>query len=191
MPDTYRLKIKIGNHEFEAEGDPQVVHEQFQIFKELVGNAPPDIQSPTANSPFRPSLHPSLMPATDPMPPLPMTPPETPAVTEIPLEKIMRQEDRVVSLTVRAANAEDAILLLLLGQKMLRGNDAVKGNEVMSGISSTGGLSIQRSDRLLEKLARDGDVIIFGEHRAKRYRLTNTGLNRARSIAADIAAKVA
>src|ERR1700686_98761 len=36
MDDTYRLKIKLGADEFEAEGPIQVVQSQFAAFKELV-----------------------------------------------------------------------------------------------------------------------------------------------------------
>ncbi len=42
MDDNYRLKIKIGQHEFEAEGPADVVREQFQVFKDLIASAPID-----------------------------------------------------------------------------------------------------------------------------------------------------
>lgn len=180
MPEPYRLKIKVGQHEFEAEGDPQVVHEQFQAFKELITAAPLQIAPQPQSEPMRDV--PMALPA-----PLPHDGP--PAILEY--DKIMRLDDRVVSLTVRPANAEDAVLLLLLGQKFYRGNDSVTGAEIIGGLSTTGGLSVLRADRLLEKLARDGDVIIFGERRSKRYRLTNTGQNKARRLAAEAIASVA
>lgn len=61
----------------------------------------------------------------------------------------------------------------------------------MSGLQATGGTSIGRVDRVLEKLGRDGDAIVIGERRAKRYRLTNTGLAKARQLAANLIAIVA
>lgn len=180
MPDPYRLKIKIGDHEFEAEGDPAVVHEQFQSFKELI----------------------SLVSTISPQPPKPngyaVPPPElaAPPKTDVPaselaFDKIMRVDGRIISLTIRPGSAEGAVLLLLLGQKLMRNNDSVSGAEIMDGLTATGGLSVARADRLLEKLARDGDVILFGERRSKRYRLTNTGLSKARSLAADLIGTVA
>jgi hypothetical protein len=42
-----------------------------------------------------------------------------------------RTEDRVVSLTARPATIEDAALLILLGQRVSRGNDAVTGGEII------------------------------------------------------------
>jgi len=103
----------------------------------------------------------------------------------------MKVDERIVSLTVRPKNPDDAALLLLYGQKMLRENDSVTGAEVMGGITATGGLSIGRVDRLLENLARGGDVIVVGEHRSKRYRLTNAGLNKVRQVAGELVATVA
>ena len=34
--DAYRLKIRIGEHEFEAEGPQEAVERQFEAFKELI-----------------------------------------------------------------------------------------------------------------------------------------------------------
>lgn len=48
-----------------------------------------------------------------------------------------------------------------------------------------------RVDRLLEKMGRDGDLIVTGERRSKRYRLTNSGLAKAQKIASELLATVA
>jgi hypothetical protein len=179
MDDTYRLKIKIGPHEFEAEGPVQVVQDQFAAFKELV-------YSPAASVPL-------VIASTPPLPPIPdaanggapkqeIKPEQQPEI-DSRLDKIMRLDDRVISLTVPADSAEQAILLLLYGQKILRKNDSVTGSEVMDGITATGGLQISRADRVLDKLGESGDVIVIGERRSRRYRLTNTGLAKARQVA--------
>jgi hypothetical protein len=179
MDDTYRLKIKLGADEFEAEGPIQVVQSQFAAFKELVearariaATQPPVvIPASTANADSTPK-------------------PEPPAINER-LDKIMQLNDRVVSLTARPSSGEDAILLLLYGQKVLRQNDAVTGGEIVQGADATGGLAIGRADRVLDKLSANGDVIIIGERRSRRYRLTNAGLAKARQVATDLLAIVA
>ncbi len=184
MDDHYRMRLKIGGHEFEAEGPVAVVQEQVKRFMDLIASLPTEVV---------------VNPYYEQRPP---EPPQLPASsktgvmeTDSSLDKIMRLEDRIVSLTVRprdtARNVEDTVLLLLYGQRMLRHNDAVTGAEVMAGITATGGLSVARTDRLLEKMARDGDVIVVGEHRSKTYRLTNAGLAKARQVAADLLAIVA
>lgn len=106
------------------------------------------------------------------------------------LDKIMRVENRVVSLTVRAKSIDDAVLLLVYGQKTLRQNDAVTGAEVMDGLTATG-QRIGRVDRVLTKAGELGDVIVIGMGRAKRYRLTNAGITKARQVAAELIAIVA
>jgi hypothetical protein len=181
MDEMLRLKIKVGVHEFEAEGPAAVVNEQFQAWKELV------VYSPASEAPYAPLNAPTGdVPATI----QPARPADVTAVdTQLP--KIMRAEGRVISLTVRAKTVDDAVLLILYGQKVLRDNDAITGGEVMEGLTATGGTSVGRVDRLLEKLGRDGDAIVIGERRGKRYRLTNAGITKARQLASDLIAIVA
>ena len=102
----------------------------------------------------------------------------------------MRVEDRVVSLLIKPDRVDSALLLLLYGQKVLRKNDAVSGAEVLDGVKATGGLAVTRVDKLLEKASTAGDVIVMGERRAKRYRLTNAGLAKARSVADGLASLI-
>lgn len=179
MDDTYRLKIKIGNFEFEAEGPPDAVREQFQSFKELVAMCPPAAEPKAQETPVDSSLPPLLPPAPTDM-----------ASIDSSLDKIMRLDNRIVSLTVRPTSPEEATLLLLYGQKVKRQNDSVTGYEILTGFETTG-LGSPRVDRLMDKLSQDGDAIVIGERRAKRYRLTNAGLIKARQIAAKFIASVA
>jgi hypothetical protein len=180
METPYRLKIKIGPHEFEAEGNAEVVQEQFRIFKELIGSTPV-VALP------QPQIIP---PASDSGAQNPPARTDT-SLADSSLGKITKLENRIISLTVRPKGTEDAILLLLYAQKILRENEAVTGAEIMSGIVATGGMFVMRVDKLLEKLGKDGDVIVIGERRSKRYRLTNAGVAKARQIATDLLAIVA
>jgi len=180
MDNIYRLKIKVGQHEFEAEGPAEIVQDQFAAFKDLVAAAPATHL-----------MNPQFPGVQEPLPQgFAGSKPDTPSI-DTALPRIMKTEGRTISLTVRPSSAEDAVLLLLYGQKVMRENDAVTGAEVMDGITATGGLAVLRVDRLLEKLARLGDVIVIGEHRAKRYRLINAGIAKGRQIAVDMIALVA
>jgi hypothetical protein len=177
----YRLKIKLGQHEFEAEGEAHIVQQQFEAFKALVTAAP---QTPPPPPP------PDIAFAGS----SPETPPprkDAPPDVDKNISKIMRLDGRIISLTVKTRSTDDAILILLYGQKVLRDNDAVTGAEIMDGIKATGGFGLKRVDRNLEKLGEASDVIVMGENRKKRYRLTNTGLAKARQIASDLIATVA
>src|SRR5579863_369223 len=175
MDTPYRLKIKVGPHEFEAEGSAEDVREQFQAFKEMIAVVP---------------VTPAPNPQTTP-PPVPITDGATPEKTDVPsgdlaLSKIMKLEGRTISLTVRPKTLVEAILLILLGQKLLRQNDSVTGAEILDGLKTTGGLAFGRIDRVMENIGKDGDVIVTGENRGKRYRMTNAGVAKARRLAAEL-----
>jgi len=175
MENTYRLKIKIGQHEFEAEGPAQIVQEQFESFKQLVSTMPVQ-QAPQAQNPPQEPENPVTMPQEESYGELDVS----------QLSKIMKKEGRLVSLTVRAKSIEDACLLVIYGQRALRGMELTTGGEIMDGLTATGGMSVARVDRLLEKLGREGDVIVTGTRRSKRYRLTNSGFAKAQRVASDL-----
>ena len=101
--ETYKLKVKIGEHEFDAEGPTDVVQRQFAVFRELIA-------AMRAGTPTDPPTVTQTPPGTE-------GPPQNPVRTDLGLDRIMRADRRVVSLTVRAQSIQDEILLLLLGQK--------------------------------------------------------------------------
>jgi DNA-binding transcriptional ArsR family regulator len=177
-----RLKIKIGDHEFEAEGPAEVVQAQFAAFTELVGRLPARTEKPPQAQPK------------------PETQPEEEIKEQgngsngsnsgaLNLEKIMRVEGRYVSLTVRANSVPEAVLLLLLGQRHYRGNDSVTGAELLSGLRETG-MNVGRVDYTMDRLSNEGFVITLGVGRGRRYRLNNAGIMRAQEIARALIATV-
>jgi hypothetical protein len=180
MDGSYRLKIKVGPHEFEAEGAPEDVRDQFQAFKEMISTMPSSVM---------PNTYAAAVPEQIKADPTPER--SDVAINEVSLAKIMRSDGRTVSLTVRPKSLDDGILLILYGQKVLRQSDSVTGGEVLDGLKSTGGLVFGRIDRVMEKIGKDGDIIITGENRGKRYRMTNAGVSKARQLASDLLAIVA
>jgi len=167
--DTYRLKLKIGEHEFEAEGPVEVVRSQFEAFKELVSSLPRNTANDTPRTEAQTQLD---IPASA-------------SDNTLSLDKITRMDDRIISLTAHPDNVEDALLLLLLGQRTFRGNDAVTGSELIGGLRQSG-FTVARVDWRLERLARDGMIIKIGSGRASRYRLTNQGMNKAQGTARSL-----
>jgi hypothetical protein len=180
MDTPYRLKIKVGQHEFEAEGKPEDVREQFQAFKEMV-----------SATPATPLAVPQTMPDSS-----QVRSESAPQRTDTPfgdpeVAKIMRLDGRIVSLTVRPKTVEEAVLLLMYGQRLMRQTEYVTGAEIVDGLKTTGGMDQVRSDRLLNKISKDGDLIVTGENRGKRYRMTNAGVAKARQLANELIAIVA
>ena len=84
---------------------------------------------------------------------------------QLQLEKIMRGDGRVVSLTAQARDISDAVLLVLLGQRHFRASDSVTGYEIMNGLRQSGH-AVPRADRVLANLRTSGDVIILGNDAA-------------------------
>jgi len=172
----YRLKIKIGNHEFEAEGPADAVAKQFSDFKEIISKITDQPTTPT----------PSVLPDT--------TVPSPSGGNSLPppkssLNKIFRMEGRVISLTALPSNANDAALLVMLGQKELRDNEATTGSEVKDGLEHSG-YKPGRIDRTMEGFIAEGLVLTMGRNRGRKYRLTNQGLAKAQAIADELQRKV-
>jgi len=182
MDEITRLKTKIGEHEIEIEGSPEYVREQYQAWQELV-KLTITKAAPSPDKPEQKNNSGSEQQTSNRKPDF--------TAVDADLTKIMRVDTRYVSLTARVASVHDAVLLLLYGQKLLRSNDAVTGTELLSGLDTTGGYAVPRLDRILDKLALDGDVTSFGERRGKKYRLTNTGMAKARAIASELIASLA
>jgi hypothetical protein len=173
----YRLKIKIGEHEFEADGPADAVRSQFEAFKELIA-AVPIHKAETTPEPVNPPPYQTP------------NPPTLKRVDNSPLlDRIFREKGRVISLTVPPISETDAVLLVLYGQRFYRDNDNATGSEILDGMSESG-YRKPRIDRILTGLADEGEVIITGAHRGKRYRLTNKGHSHAETIVRDTLAKL-
>lgn len=167
--DTARIKVKIGDNEFEAEGPVESVKEQFEAFKEMVTSTP---------------IH-SL-----PQPPL-----KTAQTVEnsakngelphIPIEKILHSAGRVVSLTAIPASTVDAALLVMLGHKDMRNHLSVTGQEIGDGLAQSG-RPVPRVDRIMDKAIEEALVLKTGVKRGTRYRLTNQGFAKALNIANEL-----
>ena len=169
----YRLKVKLGDHEFDAEGPPEAVKEQFEAFRSLIESLP---QRKSENSGQSNQLN---SPAI-------VAPPQPSALN---VDRIFRADNRVVSLTAAPASETDAVLLILYGQRHYRNNENATGSEIIDGMMQSG-YRTPRTDRVLNSLAGEGAVIITGAHRGKRYRLTNQGHTRAEGLVRETLARL-
>ena len=171
--DSSRIKIKIGDYEFEAEGATDLVREQFESFKQMVISMPPKQDTPVA---------PTIQETTKKEE---VTEDDSPSL----YDKVFKVDGRVVSLTALPPSDAEAILMLVLGQRHYRSNEGVTGSEIMDGLQQSG-YTLGRIDRHMDKFVAEGLVIRIGKARGTRYRLTNQGLQKAQSIAKDVIATV-
>jgi hypothetical protein len=171
--ETTKIRVKIGDHEFEAEGPTDTVQSQFEVFKELISSIP------------RASETPKIIEAEY------VEPNKDVIVTHshVDVAKVLHVSGRVVSLTALPKSAEDAALLIMLGHKDLRNNVSVTGQEIGDGLAQSG-RPVLRVDRIMEKALEEALVLKTGIKRGTRYRLTNQGLGKALNVAKDLVASL-
>jgi hypothetical protein len=172
METTQRIKVKIGAAEFEAEGLPDLVKQQFDSFLQAVAAnpTPPPIEPRNAAAPAEPR--------DDPPAPTPPGDNLSPELSEATMNRVFRQ-DGVLSLMAlpKGANAaSDAALVLLYGYTKLRDTPAVTGVTMMKSLNQSG-LKVDRIDRTLE--VHTDFVMAAGYKRGRRYSLNNRGLTEA------------
>src|SRR2546430_5384640 len=128
--EPFRLKLKVGLHEFEAEGDQETVERQLAIWRELIAT---------------PGMSASPLPREG-GPVGPATAPNEPTAK---YAKIFRHQGRVVSLSVQPngdrRNA-DAALLVILGQRLYNGTDLVSGGQIIDGLDQSGITGVERAN---------------------------------------------
>lgn len=166
--DIAKIRMKIGEFEFEAEGSEASVQAQLEAFKSLIGSI-------------------DVKPAPSETYPLPQPVLSIGDALHVSLERIMRVQGRIVSLTAIPSTSEDAALLVMLGNKDMRNNESVTGGEVGDGLAQSG-RPVGRVDRVMEKLIGEAYVLKSGFRRATRYRLSNMGHQKALAVARELIA---
>src|SRR4051812_30769994 len=98
--ETFRLKLKVGPHEFEAEGDQETVERQLAVWRELIASSPTSIHAGASPPPPPPPGAGQFGGLETPL----FSPPKPPPADEVEerreYAKIFKHEGRVVSLTV-------------------------------------------------------------------------------------------
>jgi hypothetical protein len=175
--EPFRLRLKIGPHEFEAEGDQDTVERQFALWRELVSS---------------PAASPPTLPSPPPPPPEASTAAPAPLVASegqaVPFDKLFRHDGELVSLSALPNGDHrepDAALLLLLARRHYLAEELVTGGRLRQGLMESG-INVDRVDRMLEEYMNNY-VIRSGQNRAVRYRLTNPGRTRAMELARTLA----
>lgn len=174
--ETNRIKIKIGDAEFEAEGQTEIVQAQFDSFMKVVAGrattapaAQAPVSDPSATSAAANTATTAATAASEPSPDV--------------LSRVFRDTD-ALSLAALPHSGEnpsaDAMLALLYGYLRLRNENAVTGTSLMKS-AKISGIPIDRVDRLMDVHQPDF-VLVAGVKKARRYQLNNRGIARAAQI---------
>ncbi len=173
---SLKIRLKVGNHEFEAEGDRESVESQVAAWRDLVS----DIIDVEAYSPRYASDRDTAKDRS-----------ADATASGVAFDKIFSHAGRMVSLSVlpTGSNREaDAALLIMLGQRHYVREDLVGGTWILRGLAKSG-LRPGRVDRLFPE--EQDHIVRVGQNRGVKYRLTPSGLSAATDLALQIQRSVA
>lgn len=196
--DVYKLKVRVGQHEFEAEGPPEAVQKDYASFLQRV-----ESEANNSTQYEIPAAKPSENGSHGGVPVEELVDRslegefgfsgavETQREAQ-QLSRIIRRDGSTLSLSAlpQGDNREgQAALLLLLGHKIFLGTTVVTAVSLSQELKQSG-LTIDRLDKIMNPYAEAAMILKTGQRRGARYRLTNVGLNRARENAAALLAVV-
>jgi hypothetical protein len=168
MGDNHRIKVKIGNAEFEAEGGAEDVKAQYEAFLALLKSSPSTHSPPTTRDPEQER-------------------PDAASLDDALLSRVFQTgKDGVVSLKVlpRSEQREaDALLLLLFGYRRIQKVDNVFGTQLAKAARASG-IGVERIDRTLDTHA--SLFIRGGRRRGAKYTLNNQGVAAAERLVRKI-----
>lgn len=171
--ETNRIKIKIGDAEFEAEGPSEIINAQFEAFMKAVSGRP-------NGSPVTPVTQAQHSAAAAMV--LAQAQAATQSLTQDMLDRVFRQNEHLsLAALPHGENADsDAMLAILYGYLKLKNENTVTGTSLMKS-AKISGVTIGRVDRIMG-LHMPDYVLAAGVKKARRYQLNNRGIAKAEEI---------
>lgn len=160
--DNYRLKIKMGAFEFEAEGPRDSVDARFADFKSLIKTAPPVVASNDTSLLYRIDRERS----------------------HISLRVLPPSGDGVIRQTA------NAILLLLLGYNDHLSSPNAPVLALAKAIRESGLTNVKRLSTAFPLLQKDGLALKKGSGKGTYYQISNPGISFAKNLSQTILSKV-
>jgi len=160
--ETHRIKMKIGVHEFEAEGPRELVTAQFEAFMAAVSSLPAGAPSNHLGTPITPA-----------------TPLEA---SQAILDRVFSKGDPLSLAALPSGdNAwENALLILLYGYLKINGEQTVTGT-MLNKAAKKSGVVVDRIDRAMS-IHQPDFVLVAGAKKGRKYSLNNRGIARAEEI---------
>lgn len=176
--DIAKLRVKIGVHEFEAEGPSEQVSQQFDVWKSLIASSPP-ADKPSFQS------NPVITPGST---TLGITTGE-PSVLSLeasqlsPIFSIDEKRDAIILRTLPTGEDRHrmAVLLILFGYLRLKKIDEVLVTKLKASLQSSGSVP-GRVDRATIPSVIDGLLMKSGSGKGGKYRLTNKGIAKTEEM---------
>lgn len=175
---TQRLKLKVGPHEFEAEGDHDQVMAQLQIWQQLIAG------SATAAPPM-PHAASQEAGGYDPIAKTDVRDLERAELGKMFIHTEGTQEISLRYIPPSDTKEQDAILLILLGYRVLEDKPEILVTWLKAALEKSG-LTADRVDRLATPLANDRLLLKRGRGKGGVYQLTNKGVVAATNLAREM-----
>ena len=171
--ESYKLHLKIGPHEFSAEGPVEVVKQDFELWKALIQEVPVQV------APAAPVEQNGKPPAN------------TSGPAKEQMDKVYLFDDKRDLLSLRILPRSDdryadAVLLVLLGYKLIKHLDEVMVTQLKPAMRQSGCM-VERIDQVAAKYVRQGFLNKGGMGKGGRYSLTNSGIEKAAALLHNLA----
>jgi hypothetical protein len=172
MPETRKVRMKLGDAEFEAEVAEDQVQAMYDRFLDAIKQTPrtpakPEERKPTGDKAKSDVPDEGNGGADDPL-----------------MNRIFDvRSDGAVTLKVLPKGTQrdgDSLLLILLGYRRLQGEESVLGTQLLRAASYSG----LRVDRLSRTIAvHEAYIMTGGQRKGTTYSLNNQGVTKAQEIA--------
>ncbi len=159
-----KIRLKLSDNEFEAEGPDELIRAHLSEFKGMVKNAVPEELQPRLANPAEPT---------------------------VPLDLIYQPDKTLKPLTLRVLPSTDhrmlkqvanTLLLVLYGFHETLGVNEVPVLSAAQAIRRSGLVKVQRLSNAFLALRSDGLALKIGLGKGTSYQLTSTGQNAAREL---------
>lgn len=163
----YKVRVRLGNAEFEAEGGEAVVKEQYDMFLKALASSGGLVQEQHLSEDCSENSSARIQGAE--------------AGGEL-VDRVFSNDRGVLSLRVlpQTKNRDaDALLLLVYGYTKVKGGHDVFGTQLMKSARQSG-LTIDRVDRVI--VAHKGLYMRGGARRGAKYTLNNQGVIKSEQI---------
>ncbi len=183
--DTYKLRIKKGSYEIEAEVPKEIIASELKAFRDLLSLEPlPQDDISEANAEQE-----EVLPFNGKQP--------IQTIENIDRKHLkplfLENKDGLITLGVPPAKGErhapDAILLIALGYQILHNEDQIRVTQLKRSLKESG-VIVGRISRVLENDIKQGFLIKTGRGKGGQYRLTNKGKIEAQKLMNDILSQI-
>src|SRR5215469_10165300 len=149
--DVFKLRLKIGVNEFEAEGSQEYVQAERQVFLESIDSLEDENDDPNLEELVKNPAAGGNGAG--------QTPPGTLPVSLTDMERLAHRDKHdkdLITLTALPQDADtqkqDALVLLLLAHRIIRNVERVKATNVLNGMKQSGAITGERLGTIADKI---------------------------------------